>query len=47
MGLEEGKQPDKMKRRMGRKCEKAGEKMVRLDIPSSPLALLPLLLPCL
>jgi len=32
---------------MGRKCEKAGQKMVHLDISCSPLALSPLLLPSL
>jgi hypothetical protein len=47
IGLEEGIQPDKVNRSMGRKCEKAGEKMVHLDISCSPLALSPLLFPCL
>jgi len=47
MGLEEGMQPDKANRRLGRKCDKAGEKMVHLDTSCSPLALSPLLLPCL
>jgi len=39
MGLEEGIQPDKANRRMGRKCDKTGEKMVYLDISCSPLLL--------
>jgi hypothetical protein len=47
MGLKEGIHPDKANRRMGRKCDKIGEKMVHLDISCSPLALSPLLLPCL
>jgi hypothetical protein len=46
MGLEEGMQPDKTNR-MDRKCYKAGQKMVHLDISCSPLALSPLLFSCL
>jgi len=46
MGLEEGMQPDKTNT-MDRKCDKAGQKMVHLDISCSPLALSPLLFLCL
>jgi hypothetical protein len=47
MGEEDVIQPDKANRRMGRICEKTGEKMVYLDNSCSPLALSPPPLPCL